>query len=67
MKFEVCNRELEQTIGTLKRKIEILEDQADGKKSSMNTILNKKTKPSQYSNNAYENQLQKINVSLLLR
>ena len=62
MKLEACNQELEQTVRTLKRKTEILEDQADGvtPPPPIDSILNKKANPSQNNNSAFENQLQKI-------
>ena len=61
MKLEACNQELEQTVRTLKRKIEILEDQADGVTPPIDSNLIKKANPSQNNNSALENQLQKIN------
>ena len=61
MKLEARNQELEQTVRTLKRKIEILEDQADGVTPPIDSNLIKKANPSQNNNSALENQLQKIN------
>ena len=61
MKLEALNQELEQTVHTLKHKIEILEDQADRVGSQMDSILNKNAKPSQNNNSAFKTQLQKIN------
>ena len=52
---------MEQTVHTLKHKIEILEDQADGVNYPMDSILNKNAKPSQNNNSAFKNRLQKIN------
>ena len=59
MELEARNQELEQTVHTRKRKIEILEDQADGVTPPIDSNLNKKVYPSQNNSSALENQLQK--------